>query len=44
MKRIIWLLSALTLAMSPMLVKAEDILAGGEVIETASFSGQGVIQ
>ena len=41
MKRIIWLLSALTLAMSPMLVKAEDILAGGEVIETASFSGQG---
>ena len=40
MKRVIWLLSALTLAMSPMLVKAEDILAGGEVIETASFSGQ----
>ena len=40
MKRVIWLLSALTLAMSPMLVKAEDILAGGELIKTASFSGQ----
>ena len=41
MKRVIWLLSALTFAMSPTLVKAEDILTGGELIESGSFIGQG---
>lgn len=41
MKRVIGLLSALTFAMSPTLVKAEDILTGGELIETGSFTGQG---
>lgn len=41
MKPVILLLSALTIAMSPTLVKAEDILKGGELIETGSFVGQG---
>ncbi len=41
MKQVIWLLSALTIAMSPTLVKAEDILRGGQLIETGSFIGQG---
>ncbi|MEM8831460.1 MAG: DM13 domain-containing protein [Cyanobacteria bacterium P01_G01_bin.19] len=40
MKRIVWLLSALTLAITPTLVQAEDILTGGELIETGSFVGQ----
>ncbi len=40
MKRIIWLLSALTLAITPTLVQAEDVLTGGELIETGSFVGQ----
>ena len=40
MKRLIWLLPALTLAMSPTSVKADDILAEGELIETGSFVGQ----
>ena len=39
MKQVIWLLSALTIAMSPTLVKAEDILRGGQLIETGSFIG-----
>ena len=41
MKRVIGLLSALTLAMIPISVKAEDVLMGGELIETGSFVGQG---
>ena len=41
MKQVIWLLSALTIAMSPTLVKAEDILRGGQLIETGSFIRQG---
>ena len=41
MKKAIWLLSALTFAMSPTLVQAEDILTEGELIETGSFIGQG---
>ncbi len=40
MKRVIWLLSALTFAMIPTLVQAEDILTEGELIETGSFTGQ----
>ena len=40
MKRAIWLLSALTFAMIPTLVQAEDILKKGELIETGSFIGQ----
>ncbi len=41
MQRVIWLLSALALTISPTIVKAEDILAGGKLIETGSFVGQG---
>lgn len=41
MKQIILLLSALTFAISPTLVKAEDVLAGGEIIVSSSFTGEG---
>ncbi len=40
MKRLVWLLSALTFAMTPTLVKAEDVLSGGKLVETGSFIGQ----
>ena len=40
MKRVIWLLLALTFAMIPTLVKAENVLTGGKLIETGSFIGQ----
>lgn len=40
MKRVLWFLSALTFALTPSLVKAEDILSGGDLVETGSFIGQ----
>ena len=40
MKKIIVLLSALTFAIAPSLVKAQDVLSGGEVIQSASFVGE----
>ncbi len=40
MKQVILLFSALTLALSPNLAQAGDVLAGGEVIESSSFQGE----
>lgn len=41
MRQAILLFSALTFAIAPSLVKAEDILSGGQLINSASFTGQG---
>lgn len=41
MKKRIFLLFAVALAFSPIVVKAQDVLSGGEVIKTANFTGQG---
>ena len=41
MKRAILFFSALTFAIAPTLVKADDILSGGEILKTANFTGQG---
>lgn len=40
MKRVILLFSALTLALSPNLAKAGDVLEGGQVIESSNFQGE----
>ncbi len=41
MKKRIFLLFAVALAFAPIVVKAQDVLSGGEVIKTANFTGQG---
>ena len=40
MKRAVLLCSTLVLAMSPSLVKAGDVLDGGQVIQSSSFTGE----
>lgn len=40
MKQVILLFSALTLALSPNIAQAGNVLEGGEVIESSSFQGE----
>ncbi|MEM8675998.1 MAG: DM13 domain-containing protein [Cyanobacteria bacterium P01_G01_bin.67] len=40
MKQVILFLSALTLALSPGLAKADNVMSGAEILKSASFAGE----